>query len=133
VSIELLERVPASGSLVIRKLIRRALAIWRSIVFCRRRRLAAERCWRPLRGACSRRARVGTVSVAQDTTEINFGPAAGPSAAGSTRPLRRRARRKLKRLKAGPTQAGAWLRRVAQQEPDLFAHWAVTFAGMAER
>ena len=47
--------------------------------------------------------------------------------------LRRWARRKFKRLKAGPTRAGAWLRRVAQQKPDLFAHWAITFAGMAER
>ena len=73
------------------------------------------------------------IVVAQDTTEINLGPTAGPIAAGLTRPLRRWARRTLKRLKAGPTRAGAWLRRVAQQEPDLFAHWAVTFAGMAER
>ena len=73
------------------------------------------------------------IVVAQDTTEINLGPTAGPIAAGSTRPLRRWARRTLKRLKAGPTRAGAWLRRVAQQEPDLFAHWAVAFAGMAER
>ena len=35
--------------------------------------------------------------------------------------LRRWARKKLKRLKAGPTRAGAWLRPVAQQKPDLFA------------
>jgi hypothetical protein len=47
--------------------------------------------------------------------------------------LRRWARRKFKRRKAGPTRAGAWLRRVARQKPDLFAHWAITFAGMAER
>jgi RNA-directed DNA polymerase len=47
--------------------------------------------------------------------------------------LRRWARRKFKRLKASPTQARAWLRRVAQQKPDLFVHWAITFAGMAER
>jgi hypothetical protein len=33
-----------------------------SIVFCRHRRPAAERCWRPLRGVRSRRARVGTLS-----------------------------------------------------------------------
>jgi RNA-directed DNA polymerase len=39
--------------------------------------------------------------------------------------LRRWARRKFKRLKAGQTLAGAWLRRVAQQKPDLFAHWAI--------
>jgi hypothetical protein len=44
---ELLEPATASGSLVIRKLVRRALASWRSMVFCRRRRSAAERCWRP--------------------------------------------------------------------------------------
>ena len=42
------------------------------MVFCRRRRSAAERCWRPLRGARSRRARVGTLSSRRDTTEINF-------------------------------------------------------------
>ena len=47
--------------------------------------------------------------------------------------LRRWARRKFKRLKASPTRASAWLRRVAQQKPDLFVHWAITFAGMAER
>jgi hypothetical protein len=35
--------------------------------------------------------------------------------------LRRWARRKFKRLKAGPTRAAAWLRPVAQQKPDLFA------------
>jgi hypothetical protein len=66
VGTELLERVTASGSLMIRKLVRRALASWRSIVFCRHRRSAAERCWRPLRGARSRRARVGTPG------QINF-------------------------------------------------------------
>jgi hypothetical protein len=35
--------------------------------------------------------------------------------------LRRWARRKFKRLKAGPARAGAWLRPAAQQKPDLFA------------
>jgi RNA-directed DNA polymerase len=47
--------------------------------------------------------------------------------------LQRWAKRKFKRLKGSPTKARAWLRQVAQQQPTLFAHWSITFAGMAER
>jgi hypothetical protein len=47
--------------------------------------------------------------------------------------LQRWAKRKFKRLKASPTKARAWLRRVAKQKPNLFAHWSITFAGLAER
>jgi hypothetical protein len=60
VGTELLERVTASGSLVIRKLgATRAgeLAIHRFLSAPS----VAERCWRPLRGARSRRPRVGTL------------------------------------------------------------------------
>ena len=47
--------------------------------------------------------------------------------------LQRWAKRKYKRLKYSPTQARSWLKRVARQNPGLFAHWSITFAGMTER
>ena len=47
--------------------------------------------------------------------------------------LARWARRKYKRLKASQTQARAWIKRLAAQNPGLFAHWQITFAGMTER
>ena len=47
--------------------------------------------------------------------------------------LQRWAKRKYKRLKYSPTQARAWLKRVARQNPGMFAHWQITFAGMTER
>jgi RNA-directed DNA polymerase len=37
--------------------------------------------------------------------------------------LHRWARRKYKRLKGSQTKARAWVRRIAQQHPSLFAHW----------
>jgi RNA-directed DNA polymerase len=47
--------------------------------------------------------------------------------------LARWARRKYKRLKASQTRARAWVKRLALQNPGLFAHWQITFAGMTER
>jgi RNA-directed DNA polymerase len=47
--------------------------------------------------------------------------------------LHRWARRKYKRLKGSQTKARAWVRRIAQQHPSLFVHWAITCPGMAER
>lgn len=42
--------------------------------------------------------------------------------------LTRWAKRKYKRLKGSLTKARLWLRRLARQQPSLFAHWAVTLA-----
>jgi len=47
--------------------------------------------------------------------------------------LQRWARRKYKRLKYSPTQARAWVKRIARHNLSLFAHWPITFAGMTER
>jgi RNA-directed DNA polymerase len=47
--------------------------------------------------------------------------------------LARWARRKYKRLKCSQTLARHWVKRIAQQNPGLFAHWQITFAGMTER
>lgn len=47
--------------------------------------------------------------------------------------LARWARRKYKRFKASQTRARAWIRRLAMQNPAMFAHWQVTFAGAAKR
>ena len=47
--------------------------------------------------------------------------------------LARWARRKYKRLKGSPTKAREWIRRIARQNLTLFAHWAITRPGMAER
>jgi RNA-directed DNA polymerase len=47
--------------------------------------------------------------------------------------LERWARRKYKRLKGSQTRARAWIKRLALQNPSLFVHWQITFAGMAER
>ena len=47
--------------------------------------------------------------------------------------LARWTRRKYKRLKGSPTKAREWVRRIARQNPTLFAHWAMTCPGMAER
>jgi RNA-directed DNA polymerase len=47
--------------------------------------------------------------------------------------LERWARRKYKRLKESQTRARAWIKRLALQNPSLFVHWQITFAGMAER
>lgn len=47
--------------------------------------------------------------------------------------LTRWAGRKYKRLKASQTQARAWIKQVARQNPKLFAHWRITFAGMIGR
>ena len=42
-------------------------------------------------------------------------------------------KRKYKRLGGSPTRARAWLMRVVAQQPGLFAHWHITYAGMTER
>jgi len=42
-------------------------------------------------------------------------------------------KRKYKRLGASPTRARAWLKRIVSQQPGLFAHWHITYAGMAGR
>lgn len=47
--------------------------------------------------------------------------------------LERWARRKYKRLKGSQTRARAWIKRLALQNPGLFVHWQITFAGMAGR
>jgi len=47
--------------------------------------------------------------------------------------LDRWARRKYKRLNGSQTKARAWIKRIAQQDPGLFAHWAITRPAMAER
>lgn len=47
--------------------------------------------------------------------------------------LDRWTRRKYKRLKGSPTKARAWVKRIAQQNPGLFAHWSITRPAMAER
>jgi RNA-directed DNA polymerase len=47
--------------------------------------------------------------------------------------LERWARRKYKRLKASQTRARAWVKRLALQNPALFVHWQITFAGMTKR
>jgi RNA-directed DNA polymerase len=47
--------------------------------------------------------------------------------------LQRWARRKYKRLKGSQTRGRAWIKRLALQNPGLFVHWQITFAGMAER
>lgn len=47
--------------------------------------------------------------------------------------LARWARRKYKRLKGSQTRARDWIKRIARQNPGLFAHWQITFAGMAGR
>ena len=47
--------------------------------------------------------------------------------------LHRWARRKYKRLKGSQTKAREWVRRMARQNPSLFAHGAITCPGMAER
>jgi RNA-directed DNA polymerase len=47
--------------------------------------------------------------------------------------LTRWARRKYKRLKCSQTKANAWIKRIARQNPRLFAHWQITFAGMTGR
>jgi RNA-directed DNA polymerase len=46
--------------------------------------------------------------------------------------LARWARRKYKRL-GSLIRAQAWLKRVVQQKPQLFAHWQITYAVMAKR
>ncbi len=47
--------------------------------------------------------------------------------------LTRWARRKYKRLKGSQTKANAWIKRIARQNPRLFVHWQITFAGMTGR
>jgi RNA-directed DNA polymerase len=47
--------------------------------------------------------------------------------------LVRWARRKYKRLNGSPTKAREWVKRIARQNLTLFAHWAITCPGMAER
>jgi RNA-directed DNA polymerase len=47
--------------------------------------------------------------------------------------LVRWAKRKYKRLKGSLTRARAWVKRLAQREPRLFAHWAITHPGAAGR
>jgi hypothetical protein len=47
--------------------------------------------------------------------------------------LDRWARRKYKRLNGSQTKARASIKRIAQQDPGLFAHWAITRPAMAER
>jgi RNA-directed DNA polymerase len=47
--------------------------------------------------------------------------------------LERWARRKYKRLKGSQTRGRAWIKRLALQNPGLFVHWQITFAGMAGR
>ena len=42
-------------------------------------------------------------------------------------------KRKYKRLGGSPTRARTWLKRVVAQQPGLFAHWHITYAGMVER
>jgi group II intron reverse transcriptase/maturase len=46
--------------------------------------------------------------------------------------LDRWTRRKYKRLKGSPTKARTWVKRLARQNPGLFAHWAITRPAMAE-
>lgn len=47
--------------------------------------------------------------------------------------LVRWAKRKYKRLKGSQRKARAWVRRLAQRQPRLFAHWQITFQPAAGR
>jgi len=43
------------------------------------------------------------------------------------------ARWKYKRLKTSQRRAQAWVKRLVLQNPALFAHWQITFAGITKR